>query len=95
MTSNTSPTYCQIFGANNHMYMYFKILLREELRLGHSKKPAFPAMERVLQGDKRENVRAQLPLTGLTAEQQVAALIDQATDPNILGRVYAGWEPWM
>ncbi|XP_056017774.1 DNA-dependent protein kinase catalytic subunit-like isoform X2 [Ostrea edulis] len=70
-------------------------ITREELRLGHSKKPAFPAMERVLQGDKRENVRAQLPLTGLTAEQQVAALIDQATDPNILGRVYAGWEPWM
>jgi DNA-dependent protein kinase catalytic subunit len=72
-----------------------KFLFREELSLGHSKKPAFHAMVSVLQGDKRENMRAQLPPTGLTAEQQVAALIDQATDPNILGRVYAGWEPWM
>nr|XP_034312493.1 DNA-dependent protein kinase catalytic subunit [Crassostrea gigas] len=68
---------------------------REELKLGHSKKPAFPALERVLQGDKRENVRAQLPASGLTVEQQVAALIDQATDPNIVGRVWGGWEPWM
>ncbi|XP_061175418.1 DNA-dependent protein kinase catalytic subunit-like [Saccostrea echinata] len=68
---------------------------RAELKLGHFKKAAFPAMERVLQGDKRENVRAQLNDTGLSVEQQVAALIDQATDPNILGRVYVGWEPWM
>lgn len=75
--------------------IYIHIYFREELKLGHSKKPAFPALERVLQGDKRENVRAQLPASGLTVEEQVAALIDQATDPNILGRVWGGWEPWM
>lgn len=68
---------------------------RDELKLGHARNQAFHAMEQVLLGDKRENVRAQLPASGLTVEQQVAALIDQATDPNILGRVWAGWEPWM
>lgn len=77
------------------IFMTSCIYSREELKLGHSKKPAFPALERVLQGDKRENVRAQLPASGLTVEQQVAALIDQATDPNIVGRVWGGWEPWM
>lgn len=79
----------------NDIFMTYCIYSREELKLGHSKKPAFPALERVLQGDKRENVRAQLPASGLTVEQQVAALIDQATDPNIVGRVWGGWEPWM
>ena len=56
---------------------------------------AFKAFENVALGDSKENIRSQLPDSGLTVEQQVAALIDQATDPNILGRTYAGWEPWM
>ena len=28
-------------------------------------------------------------------EEQVDCLIDHATDPNILGRTYVGWEPWV
>ena len=46
-------------------------------------------------GEKEVDIRAKLPHKGLTVEQQVACLLNQATDPNILGRAWAGWEPWM
>ena len=67
----------------------------DELRLGHSKNAALNSFENVVLGDESENIRTQLPPTGLTEEEQVAALVDQATDPNILGRTWVGWEPWM
>ncbi|XP_076445486.1 DNA-dependent protein kinase catalytic subunit-like [Babylonia areolata] len=70
-------------------------ITRDEIRLGHSKNAALKAFETVVLGDKRDNVRARLPDRGLTEEQQVSALIDQAMDPNILGRTWSGWEPWM
>lgn len=47
----------------------------------------------VLLGDKEFNERAR-PYNG-SVENQIACLIDQATDPNILGRAYHGWEPWV
>ena len=52
-------------------------------------------MSQVTIGDAKDNIRAQLPKSGLTTEQQVSCLIEQATDPNLLGRVYHGWEPWV
>lgn len=69
----------------------------DELSLGHSKKPECKHMQAVVMGDKTHDIRAKLPSRtgGLTPEQQVACLINLATDANILGRVYAGWEPWM
>nr|KAG5713589.1 hypothetical protein BaRGS_024637 [Batillaria attramentaria] len=70
-------------------------ITRDEVRLGHSKNPGLKAFESVTMGDKHDNIRAQLAATGLTPEDQIAALIDQATDPNILGRTWAGWEPWV
>lgn len=75
-------------------YVPFFYFFRDELYLGQSKNTAFKSFEKVVLGDKTDNVRAVLPKTSLTIEQQVAALIDQATDPNLLGRVYTGWEPW-
>ena len=41
------------------------------------------------------SMRRTLPSTGLTPSQQVDVLIEQATDPNILGRSYHGWCPWL
>lgn len=77
------------------IYICFIFLpFRDELKLGHSRNPAFKSFEKVVLGDA-DNVRAKLPETSLTVEQQVSALIDQATDSNILGRVWIGWEPWM
>lgn len=52
-------------------------------------------MELVVLGDKKYNIRAKLPQKFLTCDQQVSALIDQATDPAILGRTWKGWEPFM
>ena len=46
-------------------------------------------------GDKVQDIRAKLDKKNLSPEQQVACLLNQATDRNILGRVWAGWEPWM
>eukprot|EP00106_Octopus_bimaculoides_P010915 XP_014778357.1 PREDICTED: DNA-dependent protein kinase catalytic subunit-like [Octopus bimaculoides] len=39
------------------------------------------------------NVRSTLPQKHLTVEQQITALIDLATDPNILIRTFEGWNP--
>ncbi|XP_076075287.1 DNA-dependent protein kinase catalytic subunit-like [Mytilus galloprovincialis] len=76
-----------------------RIITRDELKLGEKRhmhfSKALKAFENVALGDPKDNIRSQLPDKGLSVEQQVAALIDQATDPNILGRTYAGWEPWM
>ena len=44
--------------------------------------------------DERHS-RARLPPEKLTSEQQVACLFNQATDPNILGRLWVGCEPLM
>ncbi|CAG5895668.1 unnamed protein product [Menidia menidia] len=66
----------------------------EELKLGFEKDAAFPGMQLVAAGDEELNVRARLPAAGLTVERQVDCLLDQATDPNVLGRVWEGWEPW-
>lgn len=67
----------------------------EELKLGFEKDEAFSGMQAVALGAKEHNRRAQLPAEGLTVEKQVDCLLDQATDPNVLGRTWVGWEPWM
>ncbi|XP_076335270.1 DNA-dependent protein kinase catalytic subunit-like isoform X2 [Tachypleus tridentatus] len=67
----------------------------EELTLGHSKSDVFSKIRLTCLGDKEDNIRAKLPKAGLTIEQQVACLIDQATDFNILARIYWGWKQWL
>ncbi|XP_037658373.1 DNA-dependent protein kinase catalytic subunit [Choloepus didactylus] len=71
------------------------VITCDELRLGHGEEPAFGDYVAVARGSKDHNVRAQEPESGLSEEIQVKCLIDQATDPNILGRTWVGWEPWM
>uniref|UniRef100_A0A3Q3GYS0 DNA-dependent protein kinase catalytic subunit n=1 Tax=Labrus bergylta TaxID=56723 RepID=A0A3Q3GYS0_9LABR len=67
----------------------------EELKLGFEKTEAFSGMQSVVLGTEEHNVRARLPADGLSVEQQVDCLLDQAMDPNVLGRVWMGWEPWV
>ncbi|XP_073344741.1 DNA-dependent protein kinase catalytic subunit [Pagrus major] len=67
----------------------------EELRLGFEKEKAFSGMQSVALGTKEHNIRAKLPAAGLSVEKQVDCLLDQAMDPNVLGRVWVGWEPWV
>ncbi|XP_053349394.1 DNA-dependent protein kinase catalytic subunit [Clarias gariepinus] len=71
------------------------VILCEELRLGFEKDPVFKGMLAVARGTEEHNIRARLGEKELSVEEQVDCLIDQATDPNILGRTFAGWEPWM
>nr|XP_004569583.2 DNA-dependent protein kinase catalytic subunit [Maylandia zebra] len=67
----------------------------EELKLGFEKDGAFPGMQSVALGTKEHNIRARLPAEGLSVENQVDCLLDQAMDPNVLCRVWVGWEPWI
>ncbi|KAM4865347.1 DNA-dependent protein kinase catalytic subunit [Thomomys bottae] len=71
------------------------VITCDELLLGHEKSPAFGSYTAVARGSRDHNIRAQEPDSGLSEETQVKCLIDQATDPNILGRTWEGWEPWM
>uniref|UniRef100_A0A665X102 DNA-dependent protein kinase catalytic subunit n=1 Tax=Echeneis naucrates TaxID=173247 RepID=A0A665X102_ECHNA len=67
----------------------------EELKLGFEKSFAFAGMQSVALGTPEHNIRAKLPAAGLSVEKQVDCLLDQAMDPNLLGRVWVGWEPWV
>ncbi|XP_008767155.1 DNA-dependent protein kinase catalytic subunit isoform X1 [Rattus norvegicus] len=71
------------------------VITCDELRLGHEASPAFRSYVAVARGNKDYNIRAQEPESRLSEETQVKCLVDQATDPNILGRTWEGWEPWM
>ncbi|KAL1788740.1 DNA-dependent protein kinase catalytic subunit isoform X1 [Sigmodon hispidus] len=71
------------------------VITCDELRLGHEESSAFGSYTAVARGNKDHNIRAQEPESGLSEETQVKCLVDQATDPNILGRTWEGWEPWM
>lgn len=78
------------------MRSYFCVLnFSDELRLGHEKSPSYNDLAAVARGNADNNIRAKEPEDGLSEETQVRCLIDQATDPNILGRVWEGWEAWM
>ncbi|KAM8966776.1 DNA-dependent protein kinase catalytic subunit [Pelodytes ibericus] len=67
----------------------------DELRLGHESSKSYKGFVEVARGHQDHNIRATEPNDGLSEEIQVQCLIDQATDPNILGRVWKGWEPWI
>ncbi|XP_051572291.1 DNA-dependent protein kinase catalytic subunit-like isoform X3 [Myxocyprinus asiaticus] len=71
------------------------ILTSEELCLGFEKSPEYKGMLAVARGEEEHNIRAQHNEKDLSVEDQVDCLLDQATDPNILGRVWIGWEPWI
>ncbi|KAL9956083.1 hypothetical protein ACROYT_G037506 [Oculina patagonica] len=70
-------------------------VMRDDLQLGHKNYPWYNQMKSVCLGDGAVNVRAREPESGLSVECQVACLVDHAMDPNVLGRTYQGWEPWM
>ena len=51
------------------------------------------AFEKVVLGPEG-SLRRTLPHAGLSLEQQVDCLVEQATDPCVLGWSFAGWKPW-
>ena len=81
-----------------------------ELQAGHSRQSHWKALKAIVEGDKQRDERARIaaaieqanggskqgvPAKVLSVDQQVACLLDQATDPNILGRTWEGWKPFV
>ncbi|XP_055842749.1 DNA-dependent protein kinase catalytic subunit-like [Episyrphus balteatus] len=50
---------------------------------------------KILRGHSQFNIRSRLPKDKLSVEDQVKCLIDQATDPAVLGISYVGFSPWI
>jgi DNA-dependent protein kinase catalytic subunit len=55
----------------------------------------FKSLEQIVAGDPKFNIRANVKEKCSSTKEQVDCLVDQATDPNILGRTYTGWAPWI
>jgi DNA-dependent protein kinase catalytic subunit len=55
----------------------------------------FKNLQRIVLGDAKDNIRANVKEKCSSPKEQVDCLVDQATDPNILGRTYFGWAPWV
>lgn len=79
-------------------YLFF---YREELKAAKKDDKALREYVDVVNGVP-ENIRRILLNTSkdpgsyyLTVEEQIDCLVDQATDANILGRTYHGWQPWV
>lgn len=70
-------------------------LTEDELSVGQVciDKTYLHAYLKILKGS--DNLRSNLPESGLTIEQQVNCLIEIATDPYILASTYLGLDPWM
>ena len=68
---------------------------RIDLEHGFKAKPEFKSLKAILLGDSHVNLRARVGKQCDNVEEQVACLIDHATDSNILGRTWGGWEPWV
>lgn len=69
-----------------------------ELSGKHAGQKHWQGLVAVVRGDESHNVRARIPggdHAVLSPEQQAECLLDQATDPNVLGRMYFGWRPWL
>ncbi len=65
----------------------------EELELGHGSKPYYSSVKKVLMG-REGRFRFTIGAECASVHEQVSCLLDQATDPSILGRAWIGWSAW-
>lgn len=70
-------------------------IMLQELTAKHSNTAHWQALQGIVKGDAVHNYRSALFEKKLTVDEQVRCLLDQATDPNILGRSWQGWKPWL
>ena len=66
-----------------------------ELTAKHANGAHWKALQAIVKGDDSHNVRTKVAGDQLSVEDQVRCLLDQATDPNILGRTWQGWKPYL
>lgn len=57
----------------------------------HASNSYLKSLQQIVKGDAAVNIRARTGEICSSTKEQVDCLIDQATDPNILGRTYFGW----
>jgi len=60
----------------------------------HVNKFYYPELKKVVLGEP-PHIRSQTPEICSSVAQQIDCLIDQATDPNVLGRMYIGWSSFV
>ena len=72
-------------------------IIIEELRTSvhGNKQNIIKKLEEIVRGSKKENFRAQIGEKCASVSEQVEALVDLASDPNVLGRMYGGWASWI
>ncbi|KAF7728429.1 hypothetical protein EC973_006107 [Apophysomyces ossiformis] len=70
-------------------------IVNTELTYGHQGKPYLEPLKRVASGDPTSNIRAKVGPICRDAHEQVQCLIDLATDPNVLGRMWVGWQSYL
>ncbi|XP_015438081.1 PREDICTED: LOW QUALITY PROTEIN: DNA-dependent protein kinase catalytic subunit-like [Dufourea novaeangliae] len=71
------------------------LITLEQLKEHHDDK-YFHRYNVIVTGDDEiKRTRATMKNDLLTPEEQIECLLDQATDLNILGRSYVGWQPWL
>jgi DNA-dependent protein kinase catalytic subunit len=62
----------------------------------HANKPYISALRQIVRGDPTRNARARVAgEVCASVQEQVDCLLDQATDHNLLGRIFVGWQPWV
>lgn len=66
--------------------------LKESVHASHA---YIKSLQDIVLGDPKVNIRARVKERCSDVKQQVDCLVDQATDPNILGRSWFGWAPWI
>eukprot|EP01012_Entosiphon_sulcatum_P003459 TRINITY_DN11099_c0_g1_i3.p1 TRINITY_DN11099_c0_g1~~TRINITY_DN11099_c0_g1_i3.p1 ORF type:complete len:4370 (-),score=577.88 TRINITY_DN11099_c0_g1_i3:12-11855(-) len=71
------------------------LITLEEVKQNPSAQPEISKIEEVVRGVRDINARAAVVGRFCSgAEEYVSCLIDQATDPSLLGRTYVGWAPF-
>jgi DNA-dependent protein kinase catalytic subunit len=71
-------------------------IICEELKNNTSVQQVRKHIERIIVGDvKNGDFRASVGRVCSSEKQQVDCLIDLATDPNVLGRMWVGWSSWI
>jgi len=61
----------------------------------HASQIYHKSLQQIVLGEPDFNVRAKVKEKCTSVKEQVDCLVDQATDPNILGRAYFGWAAWI
>ncbi|KAL0088017.1 hypothetical protein F4703DRAFT_1975680 [Phycomyces blakesleeanus] len=70
-------------------------IVLSELAMGHKDKYYYSGLETVVRGSPLLNMRAKTGTVCQNTKEQVQCLLDLATDPNILGRMWVGWASYL